>query len=285
MMWHQIGQLLRDTGKLWSHSRANRMSAALAYYTVFALSPLLVIAVAIAGVVYGSAAAESEIVLQITQVAGAQVAEAVRGVLINTTQPGKGLIASTISVLVLFYGASNIFDHLQESLDIIWGVPHHEQAGLWPMLKRRVYAVGLVLAVGISLLVLLVLSTLIAAFGRFLVENLHPSFDLLPLLDLALSLILLRLIFAIVFKILPEGRVAWGDVRWGSWLTAVLFTVAKYAIGLYLGRTTITSAYGAAASLVVLLIWVYFAGQIFFLGAAFSKAYAMRFGSQKKREE
>jgi membrane protein len=246
----------------------------LAYYAVLSLSPLLLIAVTIAGLAYGAAAAESELIGQIAQVAGYQVAEAVQNLLINSSQPQTGLLASLLSLVILLYGASNIFDHLQESMNTIWGVYHLERKGLVVFLTRRLYAIGLVFAVGILLLALTLLSTLLSTLNQFVVNQLPPYFDWLYWFDFLFSGIVLTVIFAILFKILPEIPVRWQDVWGGGVLTAVLFTLSKYLIGLYFSRSSVTSVYGAAGSLAVLLIWVYFAGQIFFLGAAFTKAYA-----------
>ncbi|MBK8434794.1 MAG: YihY/virulence factor BrkB family protein [Chloroflexi bacterium] len=276
----EIISLLRQTGKLWNRSRANRMSAALAYYTVLSLSPLLLIAVTVAGLAYGATAAQSELMNQIRQVGGYQVAEAVENILLNSSRPETGFLASLLSLLILLFGASNVFDQLQEAMNTIWGVPHLEEAGLWKFIKRRLYAVGLVLSVGLLLVALILVSTVLSVISQFVADQLHPSFDLLHWLDLLLSGILLSVIFAFLFKVLPEARVRWRDVWGGGVLTAVLITLSKYLIGLYFGRTSSTSAYGAAGSLAVLLIWVYFSGQIFFLGAAFTKVV-----SDKRRKQ
>ena len=273
--WRTWWQLLQTIGEIWSKSRASRLAAALAYYTMLSLSPLLLIATAIAGVAYGEAAAESELIEQISQVAGAQVAEAVQAILLNSSQPQTGLLASALSLLVLLYGASNIFDHLQESLNTIWGVAHLEQKGWWVFVRRRLYAVGLVLGVGFLLLASLLVSTVLGMLQQFLAEQLHPSFDLLYWLDVLVSVVVLSGVFAFLFKVLPETAVAWREVWGGGVVTAVLFTISKYLLGIYFGQTSTTSVYGAAGSLALLLIWVYFAGQMFFLGAAVTKAWGV----------
>lgn len=287
-MWekiHPIIELFKQTGINWGRNKAARMAAALSYFTVLSLSPLLVVAVGIAGIFFGPSMVESSIMGQIALIAGPEISLAINSVVSDITRPQNTFVAGGLSFLILFYGASNIFNQLQDALNTIWHVRPQGKEGLWLYLRRRALAFIWVLGVGIIVTTLIILSTVIATVNNFLQEQAPPIFfRVLPTLDLAFSLILLTITFAIMFKGLPNTAVDFRDVIWGSILTAVLFTIGKYGLSFYLSRGSVGSAYGAAGSLIVILVWVYFSGQIFFFGAEFTKAYADMFGSRKVQE-
>lgn len=287
-MWEKIQpivELFKQTALGWSRNRASRMAAALSYFTVLSLSPLLVFAVGIAGIFYGPAVAASGLMQQIELVAGTEIKTAVESVITDVSRPQSGILASSLSLLVLLYGASNIFNQLQDALNTIWHVAPEGRAGFWLYLQRRSLAFVWVLGVGLIVITLLTASTAIATVNNFLQDQAPPIFFvILPIIDFAISIILLSIVFAGLFKGLPNTLIPLTDVIWGGVLTAVLFTISKYALSLYLSRGSVGSAYGAAGSLVVILVWVYFSGQIFFFGAQFTKAYADLFGSRKPQE-
>lgn len=281
--------LFRVAADSWSANHATTMAAALAYYTILSLAPLLVVVVAIAGRVYGVSAAESEMLEQFEVVAGHAVAEAIRGLIATTTQPGSSLVASLVSLAVTTWAASGVFDQLQSSLNTIWQVdPEHHRS--WSMIiQRRLIAFFLVIGVGFTLLFLIALSTAFTAFELFVENHLGnlpppPSMFGFPSFQSVVIYFIMVPLFAIMYRNLPQTSVYWQDVWAGSFLTALLFMLSRSLIGLYLQYSRWVPAYGAAGSLVVLLIWFYFAAGILFYGAEFCKAYADRFGSRSGRD-
>ncbi|PKO33231.1 MAG: hypothetical protein CVU34_14205 [Betaproteobacteria bacterium HGW-Betaproteobacteria-7] len=260
------------------------MGAALAYYTLFSIAPLLIIVIAIAGLVFGHDAARGEIVAQIQGLIGRDGAIAVQGLLKSTSEPAQGIVAIVISTIMLIIGATTVFAELQSDLDRIWRVPAPaKQIGIFVMLRRRLLSFGLVLGLAFLLLVSLVISTAIAAVGKWWDGYFAGWEAILQVVDFCLSFTISTVLFALIYKLMPRARIAWRDVWIGAAVTALLFDIGKLLIGLYLGKASVASGYGAAGSLVVLLVWVYFAAQIFLLGAEFTWAYAHTCGSQAER--
>lgn len=277
-------RLLKETFAEWNDDKASQMAAALAYYTVFSLAPLLIIVIAIAGFFFGEEAARGEIVGQIEGLVGRDGATVIQTALENTHRPGSGvgIIASLISIAVLIFGASGVFVQLQEALNEIWDVVPNAKQGVGNVVRKRAMSFAVVLSIGFLLLVSLVVSAALSAINTF-ASGLLPGFDVLwSLINLVISFVVTTLLFALIYKYLPDVDVAWRDVWVGATLTSILFSVGRYLIGLYLGNSSFGSTYGAAGSLVILLAWIYYSVQILFFGAEFTQVYARRYGSQVK---
>lgn len=277
-----VWSLLKETISDWSDDSAARLAAALAYYTLLSIAPLVVLAVAIAGLAFGEEAARGQISEQIGAVVGEQAAEAVETIARNARAPETGVLSSVLGVIVLLFGASGVFGELQSSLDTIWEVQPKPGRGILGVIKDRFFSFTMVVGVAFLLLVSLVLSTVLAALGRYLSGALPGGAALWTALNFVLSLGLITLLFALIFKVVPDAEIRWRDVWVGALVTALLFTVGKLLIGLYLGRSSLVSSYGAAGSIVALVVWVYYSSQIVFLGAEFTQVYARRFGSRIK---
>jgi membrane protein len=268
--------LLKTTASRWSDHNAPRLGAALAYYTVLSTAPLLVLVVAIAGFVFGEQAARGEIAYQVESLVGRDAAKIIEELLKDAHHPASGIAATAIGAVTLFAGASAVFGELRDALNLIWDYKVPTGMGIKGMLRFRLFTFAIVMAVGFLLLVSLVVSALLAFLTRYL--NGHfalPAFVAVALEPLV-SISVITLLFALVYKYIPDVAVEWRDVWLGAAFTAVAFTAGKLAIGLYLGKAGVGSAYGAAGSLVALLVWVYYSSQIFFFGAEFTKVYSDR---------
>jgi membrane protein len=260
---------------------APSMGAALAYYTMFSLAPMLLIVISVAGLVFGADAARGEIVAELGRLIGTDAARAIEGLLESANEPAAGLGASAVGLATLLVGATSVFAELQSSLDRIWRVPAARQtSGLIGLLRARLLSFGMILAIGFLLLVSLVISAALSALGRWLGASFTGWEVLLHTANAVASLGFVTLLFALIYKILPRARVAWRDVWIGAATTALLFVAGKFAIGLYLGKAGIGSAFGAAGSLIVIMVWVYYSAQIFLFGAEFTWLYAHRYGSR-----
>ena len=259
----------------WVDDYAPSMGAAISYYTVFSLAPLLIIVIAIAGAVFGRDAVQGQIVSQLSGLIGEDGATAVQGLIKSASDPGKGLVASIISFAILAVGATTVFAELQSALDRIWHVPEKAKpSGIWGVLRARFLSFGLVLGLAFMMMVSLIVAAGVAAFGNWTSE-LAPGWEVvLQVINIAVSLGITTLLFAMIYKLMPSVPIAWRDVWVGAAVTAVLFEVGKLLIGLYIGKSGVTESFAAAGSLVVLLAWVYYAAQIFLLGAEFTKVYA-----------
>jgi membrane protein len=276
----EIWGLVKDAANGWSDHRASRIGAALAFYTVFSLGPILLLAVVVAGFFFGQSAAQGEIHQQIGNLIGAQAAAEVQTVLLRAHRPAAGVLATAVSVVTLLFSADIALVELKSGLDEIWSVPAATRRWYWDYLRSRLLSIALILALGFLLLASLLFSAALGALetlsrGIFIVGVVLRSTNALITFGLAV------LLFATVFKVLPSVRLAWKDVAVGALITAVLFAVGKYAIGLYLGSSTTASTYGAAGSVIVVLLWVYYSAQVFLLGAELTRGYACRFGSRR----
>ncbi|HEX5804452.1 MAG TPA: YihY/virulence factor BrkB family protein [Azospira sp.] len=277
----QLRGLIEKSVNAWIDDFAPSMGAALAYYTLFSIAPLLIIVIAIAGLVFGEDAARGEIVAQIQGLIGRDGAIAVQGLLKSTSEPAQGAVAIVISTVMLIIGATTVFAELQSALDRIWRVPvPARRIGIFVMLRKRLLSFGLVLGLGFLLLVSLLISAAIAAVGKWWGDYLAGWEVIFQAIDFCISFAISTVLFAMIYKLMPQARIAWRDVWIGAAVTALLFEIGKLLIGLYLGKTSVASGFGAAGSLVVLLVWVYFAAQVFLLGAEFTWAYAHERGSQ-----
>jgi membrane protein len=274
-LWGMLKQTFTD----WSNDKVPRLGAALAYYTVFAIVPLLVIIIAIIGLVFGQEAAQSYIIQQIAGLVGEQSANAIKDMIQRADQPSTGIVSTVVAVVTLLFGASGLFGQLQDALNTIWGVEQKPGRGIWGMVQDRFLSFMAVLGTGFLLLVSLVLSAALSAFGKWFGSWLPAPELVLQALNFIISFGVITLLFAMMFKLLPDARVTWSDVWVGAAITALLFTLGKFLIGLYLGKSDVGSAYGAAGSLVIVLLWVYYSSQILLFGAEFTQVYANTSGA------
>ncbi|HZG40225.1 MAG TPA: YihY/virulence factor BrkB family protein, partial [Nodosilinea sp.] len=245
-------------------------------------APLLVLAIAIAGLFFDNTAVREQLMSQVESTMGGTAAEFVHTVLDNANQPGgnSGWVASIISVVLLLVGATGVLIQLQQSLNIIWNVKTRPNVGIMNLVRSRLLSIGMIVVIGFLLLVSLVLSSIISGFSGYL-YTLLPGLDaLVQLLNFVVSLGIISLLFAVMFKYLPDVVITWGDVWFGAVATALLFTIGKYLIGLYLGNSGFASSYGAAGSVIILLFWIFYSAQILFYGAELTQVYSQRFGSQ-----
>jgi membrane protein len=256
------------------------LAAALAFYTFFALAPLLLIVIAITGLAFGQEAAQNQVVGVLRGLVGLESARAIQEVIRRASAPRSGLLATAGSVVTLLVGTGGVVGQLQASLNKIWGVAARPWGGVWVLLRERFVSFALVLGLGFLLLVSMLVSAALTAALQFLSGLLPPgSAAVWPGLDVLVSFAFSTLLFALSYKVLPDVRLAWRQVWVGGAVTSLLFTIGKLLIGLYLGRSSVTSVYGAAGSLVVILLWVYYSALIFFFGAEFTQVYARSYGA------
>ena len=255
------------------------MGAALAFYTLFAIAPLFVIVLALAGFWFGEEAARRELFSQVSGLVGTEGGEAIQALVSAARKPTTGAWATVIAVVTLFVGATGVFVQLQDALNSIWGVRRKPGRGLRNFIKDRLLSFALILGIGFLLLVSLILSAGLSALGNFVTGLLPAQATLWQWINFGVSFGVITLLFAVIFKVLPDVKIAWRDVWIGALLTALLFNLGKYLLGLYLGRSSVTSAYGAAGSLVIVLLRVYYSAQILFFGAKFTQIYSNRYGS------
>jgi membrane protein len=276
-----IWPLLKMSVVSWRRDYAASMGGALAYYTLFSIAPVLIIVIAVAGFFLGAEAARGEIVVQLRGLLGDEGATAVQGLLESASEPEEGLIATITSVALLLLGATTVFAELQSDLDRIWRADVKPLSGLWGFLRARVLSFGMILALAFLLLVSLVLSAALAVVGKWWGGWFEGWAVLLEILNFIVSFAITTGLFALIYKLLPRADIAWRDVWIGAAVTALLFAIGKFLIGLYIGRSGIASGFGAAGSFVVLLVWVYYSTQIFLLGAEFTWVYAHEHGSRR----
>jgi len=275
-----IWNMLKETVNDWMEDKAPRLGAALAYYSVLSLAPLLIIAISIAGLVFGAEAARGHLVTQIRGLVGAEGGKAIETMIAHAHKPESGGVAAILGVLTLIVGATGVVGQLQDALNTIWEVAPKPGRGLWGFIKDRFLSLAMVFGIGFLLLVSLVLSASLTALSSYFGGLVSQAAPVLEVVNFVVSMVVVTLLFAMMYKLLPDVRISWGDVWVGAVITALLFVVGKSLIGLYLGRSGLGSAYGAAGSLVVLLVWVYYSAQILLFGAELTKVYAARFGSR-----
>jgi len=279
-MFKAFFALLKQTVAEYNEDKVSRLAAALAYYTVFSLAPILIIAIAIAGLVFGQEAAQGEIVGQIQGLVGRDGAEIIQTAIENASRPKSGIFATVINIALLLFGASGVFAQLQDALNTVWEVAPKPERGLKNVIQQRFLSFAMVLVIAFLLLTSLVLSAALAALGNYM-GGLLPGVDVLwQIINFGLSFGVITLLFAMIYKILPDAKIAWGDVWFGAAITALLFAIGKSVLGLYLGNASFGSTYGAAGSLVIILAWVFYSAQILFIGAEFTQVYASKYGSR-----
>lgn len=279
-------QLFRSTlvgaWTAWFADRATSKGAALAFYTLFSLTPVLVLVIAIAGLFIGSEAAQGEIFGEVQRLVGPIGAQAIQMLLAGARNPESGRLATLIASVLLLVGATSVFAELKASLDDIWHVRSTQGSGVLALLRARLLSFGIVLVLAFLLLVSLVVSAAVAFLQKYWLGRWGETVLLLGTLSSLVSFLVIACLFAVIYKMLPEVKLRWRDVWIGALGTAALFTVGKHLIGVYLGSSGVASTYGAAGSVLALLLWVYYSAQIFFFGAEFTRQYALRFGSQDK---
>ncbi len=278
----QIWALIKAAADSWVDDYAPSMGAALSYYTLFSIAPLLLIVISIAGLVFGEDAARGEIFGQLNGFMGSEAAAAVQGLLESVNKPTEGKIGTVIGVILVLIGATTVFGELQDAMDRIWRAPaRHQSNGLWALLRARLLSFGMILSIGFLLMVSLVMEAMLSAFSRWWSPFFSGWDTVAQSINLLASFSLTMLAFAMIYKIMPRVKIDWRDVWIGAGVTALLFTVGKFLIGLYIGKSGVVSGFGAAGSIVIVLIWVYYSAQIFLIGAEFTWVYAHIFGSRR----
>ncbi len=285
--WRDIKPLLAESFDQWQKHNDTRLGASLAFYALLSIAPLLLVLISIVGLVFGHSTAQRAIVEHVHTLVGPTAGNALEAFIKGSRNRAHGIIATVFGVITLLFSASGVVTELRDALNTIWDVPERDLTGMSMVtgfIKRRLFAFAIVISVGLLLIISLVVSTWINAIGTLIPS--FPGFET-TLLDLASSFVTFLIIagiFAAIYKIMPDVSIEWRDVIWGSIVTSILFTIGKQVLGIYLGRASYTSTYGAAASIVVLIAWVYYSSQIFFLGAEFTRAFARRYGSHRHRK-
>lgn len=268
----------------WKNDYAPSMGAALAYYTVFSIAPLLVIVIAVAALIFGQDAAQAAIMDQAQGLIGENGAKAIEGMLASAQKPKQGMIATILGIVVLFIGSTSVLAELESNLNRIWKVEPDKRSGVWHFLRTRLLSLGMVLAIGFLLIVSLVVSAGIAAWGKAWGGWFGGMETLLHIANFTVSVAIITVLFAIIYKFMPRVAIRWRDVWIGALVTSLLFSFGKFLIGLYIGKSGVESSYGAAGALAVLLVWVYYSAQIFLLGAEFTKVFAESRGSRQDKK-
>lgn len=276
-------QLLTLTFSRWNEHDAPRLGAALAYYTLLSIAPLLVIGMAICSVVLGQSSTEQQILGQARSLVGANAADAIQTLIKSTSHRGGGLTATCIAIVALLFGASGVLVELQDSMNTIWEVMPKTSSAWRSMIWQRVVAFGMVLGIGFLLLISLLCSAAIQIVERFFTGHVPVSPVILEVLNLVLSVVAISVLFALIFKYVPNATILWRDVAVGAMVTAILFTLGKFLLARYLGTAGMASAYGAAGSIIALVVWVYYSAQIFLFGAIFTRVYALNYGSHTEK--
>jgi len=283
--WHHFYNFMKEAIQAWIDDYAPSMGAALSYYTLFSIAPLLLIVISVAGLVFGEEAARGHISSTLSSFMGSEGAIAIEGLLKSVSLHNQGIAGTLIGMALLLAGATSVFAELQNALDRIWRAPERNKpSGLFGLLRARMMSFGLILGLGFLMIVSLIASAALAALGEWWAP-LFGGWDIvLQGVNFVVSFGLVTTVFAMIYKFMPSVRIAWRDVWVGAVATAALFTVGKFLIGLYIGKSGVTSGFGAASSIVLLLVWVYYSAQIFLVGAEFTWVYAHRFGSRKAEE-
>jgi membrane protein len=282
MRYRDVSELIEAAAVNWVNDYAQSMGAALAFYTMFSIAPLLLILISIAGYFFGEDAARGEIFGQLHELLGASGALAVQGLLESAGKPAENLLTAVFGVLFLYIGATSVFAELQDALNRIWRVPTRAGgSGLWRLIRARLLSFGMILGIGFLLMVSLAFSAGHAALNTWWDTMFEEWAGVVHAFDLAFSIVLATAVFAMLYKSMPRAKIDWKDVWIGATVTSLLFIAGKFLIGAYIGRSGISTGFGAAASLVVVLLWVYYSAQIFLFGAEFTWAYAHKFGSRK----
>jgi membrane protein len=283
-LFKNLPKLVKLSYQGWKEDNVSRLAAALTYYTVFSLAPMLIIAIAVAGLIWQRQAVQDQVLSQMQGLIGEQGRTFIAGLLDSASRPAQGIFATIIGIITLIFGALGVFNELHNSLNTVWDVPEKKVTGMWNSVKEvimnRFLSFTMVLGIGFMLLVSLLISTGITALGNWVGTFLPFQEVILQIINLVISIAILTLFFGLIFKVLPDANIAWRDVWIGAFVTTILFSIGKTLIGLYLGSSAVGTTFGAAGSLVLLLLWVYYSAQILFFGAEFTQVYANTLGSR-----
>jgi len=283
MTSHALVALMREVVSRWQSDRALSHGAALAYYALFSIAPLLVLVIAVAGLLLGREAAQGEIVARVQDLMGVDGGKAIESMILQASRPASGIVATVVSLATILLGATGAFGELQGSLNQIFRTTPPPGAGWRWVMRQRLSSFAMILGIGVLLWLSLLASAVLTAVSEVLARHVPLTSRVLPFLHFALTLLVITALFALIFKVLPDVRLWWRDVWLGAAFTSLLFTVGKTLIGWYLGRAGTTSVYGAAGSLVLVLLWIYYSAQILFLGAEFTEVYSRHYGSRRER--
>jgi len=275
-----IWSLLKETFNEWQQDKVPILAAALSYYMIFSIAPILILVIAVVGFIVGEQIAQDEVFAQLESFFGSENAASIRTILQNQFSPSSNITATIIAVVTILFGATTVFAQLKQALNLIWGVEPKPGRGVKGFIQTRILSILMVLGIGFILLLSLIISSVLSGATTWLEQHLFiPSF-VWTLVDLVISLSLTTLLFGQIYRVLPDVRIAWKDVVVGAGITAILFTIGKSLISLYLGNSSIGSAYGAAGSFVIVLVWIFYSTQIFLFGAEFTQVWSRRYGSQ-----
>ncbi len=272
--------LLKETYNKWSEHNAPRLGAALAFYTLLSFAPLLLLLIAVVGLVMSKETAQNGLIDQAKQMIGSRGADTVKSLLASAQKPASGALATIVSFVVLLFSASGVFTELHDALNLIWDATPKNASGFLGLIKQRLFSFGMVLSMGFLLLVSLVISAGLAFVGKFFGQLIPMPEFVLHITNLIVSFVVITFIFALMFKFVPAVQISWRNVMVGATGTSLLFTIGKFLLGLYLGKASVGSTYGAAGSLVAVIVWVYYSAQIFFFGAQFTRVYADAHGER-----
>jgi membrane protein len=275
-----VVRVLKETASGWDEDNVSRLAASLAYYTLLSIAPLIILTVAVAGLVFGQDAAREHIGTELASVVGSGADTAVKSIAKNAHSPGSGVLSVIVGVVVLLFGASGVFGELQSALNTVWEVAPKPGRGIGGLIKDRFFSFTLVFGVAFLLLVSLVLSAALTWVGQIFSHSLPGGVALWQVLNFLISVAVITVLFALMFKVVPDAKLRWRDVWVGAVFTALLFTLGKFVLGLYLGSAGVSSSYGAAGSIVALVIWVYYSSQVLLVGAEFTEVYARMFGAK-----
>jgi membrane protein len=279
----EITSLLRVTIQNWERDRVPRLGAALAYYVALSLAPTVVITIAVAGWAFGAKAAEGRLVSQIQGLVGQEATKAIQAMIEGAHDPSRGVVGTLLALVTFFFGATAVVSELTDALNTIWKVPDDMLSStgqsIFKLVKERLLAFALVLGAGLFLLASVILNVWISVAGKYLRSVAVPPQVLVQAIDWAVSLVVITALLAFIFRVLPQVPLEWADVIPGAVLTSLLFTAGKFLLGVYLAQAGFTDTYGAAGSLVILLVWIYYSAQVVYLGAEFTRVYTLRFGS------
>jgi membrane protein len=281
--WRKVWHVMRCAVSEWLAHRASSKGAALAFYTLFSMAPVLVLVIAVAGLFYGAEAAQGQLLDELRGLMGKQSAETIQAVLASARNKESGQFATIVASLLLLVGATTVFAELKDSLDEIWGVPPPKDASWWDTVRTRLLSFGLILVLAFLLMVSLVVSATLAVLEHYFSGRWQSATVVLGWVAWAVSFLVIATLFGVIYKLLPRIKLSWHDVTIGALGTAALFTLGKFLIGLYIGNSGVANSFGAAGSLIALLLWVYYSAQIFFLGAEFARQYALQMGSLRDR--
>jgi len=282
----EIFLYVRQVFKEFSADNILKYSASLAYYTVFSIAPLLVIVSTLSGIFFGKEAINGEVYKQLKGLVGSAAAIQIQDIIKNIHLTGNNFFASVISIVILLIGATSIFGEVQDSLNKIWGLRVKTKKIWWRLIVTRLLSFSLIVSIGFIMIVSLILNAIVSAFGNFLSRYIHHfSVYLIETVEAVLSFLVATFLFSLMFKLLPDAKIRWKDVIFGGFITAIFFTLGKLAIGYYLGKSNLTTLYGAAGSIIIIMVWVYYSSIILYLGAEFTKVHANLFGRKIQPNE